>query len=41
MTELEKRVAQLEKEVAALKEKIENMPRTVGEAALKSAKRIT
>ena len=39
--ELEKRVEQLEKEVAALKKEIQDMPRTVGEAALKSAKRIT
>ena len=41
MTELEKRVEQLENEVAALKKEIQDMPRTVGEAALKSAKRIT
>lgn len=39
--ELEKRVEQLEKEVAALKKEIQDMPRTIGEAALKSAKRIT
>ncbi|MHC1762116.1 MAG: hypothetical protein AB9917_21900 [Negativicutes bacterium] len=39
MAELEKRVEQLEQEVKALTKQIADMPKTVGEAVLKSAKR--
>ena len=39
MTELEKRVAQLEQEIVALKKEIQGMPHTIGKAVLEAARR--